>query len=273
MTATHTPTPIAFSGSIPMYYEKYLGPLFFEPFALEMAKRIRTFYPASILELAGGTGRLTKYLPFASRPLAQVVASDLNPAMLQVAQDRLGSLPIDWAIVDAQTLPFEDASFDCVAVQFGVMFYADKVQAFKEAYRVLKPGGQLIFSAWDALAHNPVAASADQITREFFPVDPPKFYEVPFAYSEEEKIREDLAEADFFHVKMEVLSLKGHADSAEDIALGALEGTPLCTAVIERDKNSLPLMRKKMTEQMLALFGNGPITVPIQARIVTAIKE
>lgn len=266
------PITTAFSGTIPTFYEKYLGPLFFEPFAHEMAKRVKKMAPSSLLELASGTGRLTKYLPFALPPGASFHATDLNPAMLQIAQDRLQGLDIQWGIVDAVELPFADRSFEAIACQFGVMFYSDKRKAYLEALRVLKPGGTFLFAAWDGLEHNPIAQIANELSKEFFPVDPPKFYEVPFSYCVEQEIREDLASAGFSKVEFELLSLKGNADTAEEIALGIFEGSPIYTTITERDATALPLIKKKMVEQLKRQFGTSNLKIPIQARIVRAYK-
>ena len=266
------PITTAFSGTIPTFYEKYLGPLFFEPFALEMAKRVKKMSPSSLLELASGTGRLTKYLPFVLPSGASFHATDLNPAMLQIAQDRLKGIDIDWGIVDAVQLPFADRSFEAIACQFGVMFYSDKSKAYQEAYRVLKPGGSFLFAAWDDLEHNPIAQIANELSKEFFPVDPPKFYELPFSYCVEQEIREDLASADFTQVEIELVTLKGHADTAEEIALGIFEGSPIYTTITERDASALPLIKRKMVEQLKKEFGAANLKVPIQARIVRAVK-
>eukprot|EP01034_Spumella_vulgaris_P007980 gene7980-10165_t len=187
-------TSTAFSGNIPVYYDSYLGPMFFEPFARDMAERISKLYPSHLLELASGTGRLTKLLPGVSAMDATIIASDINPAMIDYARKKIPG-KIHWMEIDAVSLPFKDHEFDSVVVQFGVMFYSDRIKAFKEAFRVLKPGGHLLFSCWDALAFNPVPGIVNNVLQQFFPVDTPAFYTIPFSYHNEEKIVSDLNEA------------------------------------------------------------------------------
>lgn len=273
MTTQQKPTNIAFSGSIPKQYDKNLGTLFFEPYAGEMASRIKARKPEHILELAAGTGRLTKYLPLTvANDAATIVATDLNPAMLEQAKKIVPWKHIDWQIVDAVELPYEANRFDLVAAQFGVMFYSDKRKAYTETYRVLQPGGTFIFTAWDSLRHNPIAQLTDNIVTEFFPVDTPAFYKIPFSYFEEKEIRDDLQAAGFTSIEIESVKLEGYASTAIEAAHGLLEGTPLYNAIVERDENLIHTMVEKLAEEIRALFGDTNLTVPIQANIITARK-
>src|SRR5688500_14598069 len=151
LTQQSIPLNIAFSGSIPANYEDYLGPLFFEPFAQYMNEAVGKLKPSSVLEVACGTGRLTRHLRNTLPSSTSLIATDINADM--IAYGKKKSENIDWRVVDATLLPFENETFDCVVAQFGVMFYSDRVKAFKEAYRTLKPGGTFIFSAWDKLQY------------------------------------------------------------------------------------------------------------------------
>ena len=116
--------------------------------------------PASVLELAAGTGAVTRRLSEALPGSSEIIATDLNPPMLEEAKARGTRRPVTWEQADAQQLPFENNTFDAVVCQFGAMFFPDKVQAFSEARRVLRPGGVLLFNVWDALRHNEFADPA-----------------------------------------------------------------------------------------------------------------
>ncbi len=264
---------LAFSGNIPANYDNYLGPLFFEPFATVVAERVRQLRPEALLEVACGTGRLTQYLPGVLPAGASILASDINPAMLAYAREALKKHEnIRWDVVDAVSLPYQDAAFDLILSQFGVMFYSDRSKAFAEVYRTLKPGGAFVFTAWDQLEYNPAAQLTDETLRHFFPVETPAFYQVPFSYHDEHRIRYDLAQAGFEQIRMEMLTLTGHADTAENAANGLLEGTPVHTAIVERDDALLPPMRKVLAEELALKFGPSKLRVPLQARLVVAVK-
>lgn len=266
--------PIAFSGSIPPNYDSYLGPLFFEPFAIDMAQRLRHLQPKALLEVAAGTGRVTRHLPEVLPQGALIVATDVNSAMVDFARAHLKEhTSIQWDVADAVSLSYPNEQFDCVVSQFGVMFYSDRRKAYAEAYRVLRSGGVFLFNAWDHLNRNPVARLTDDILAHFFPTDTPAFYKVPFSYHDANEIREDIESAGFEIASMQVLHLTGYAATAEDAASGLLEGTPAYTAITERDATLLPAMKKALAEDLATMFGEQDLHVPLQARVVMAVKK
>lgn len=271
---TQPSVPIAFSGSIPPNYDHYLGPLFFEPFALDIAQRLRYLQPKSVLEVAAGTGRVTRHLPEVLPDGAHIVATDVNPAMVNFARTHLKELAsIQWDVADAVSLSYQSEQFDCVLSQFGVMFYSDRRKAYAEAYRVLRPDGVFLFNAWDHLNRNPAARLTDDILAHFFPTDTPAFYKIPFSYHDANEIREDLESAGFEITSMQTLHLTGYAATAEDAARGLLEGTPAFTAITERDATLLPIMKKALAEDLATMFGEQNLQIPLQARVVMAVKK
>jgi SAM-dependent methyltransferase len=270
---TQSAAPIAFSGSIPTNYDRYLGPLFFEPFALDMAERVKNRSAKDILEVACGTGRVTKHIVETLPKGVSFVASDINPAMLEYAKKAIEPHPaLRWQVVDAVNLPFADATFDLVLSQFGVMFYSDRREAYAETGRVLKQGGTFIFNAWDNIENNLAAQLTQEVVTEFFPVDTPAFYQMPFSYHNETVIRQDLAFAGFHDVKIDLLKLTGFAETSVAAATGLLEGTPIYTAIVERDGSLLPAMKELLAKRLSHQFGKTNLKVPLQARVVTALK-
>ena len=147
-------TDKAFAGSIPRIYDTHLVPLIFEPYAADLVARLALRPLARVLEIAAGTGVVTRQLASVLAPHVAVVATDLNQAMLDEAAARGTSRPVEWRQADAMQLPFPDGSFDAVVCQFGVMFFPDKPKALSEARRVLKPGGVFLFNVWDRIEEN-----------------------------------------------------------------------------------------------------------------------
>lgn len=273
MQTLKSPVNTAFSGSIPQHYDSGLGPMFFEPFATLLGERIAVNAPASVLELACGTGRLTRHLAARLRPDANIMATDVNPAMLQFAQRAITDPRVAWSVVDAVELPYPDATFDLVVAQFGVMFYSDRMKAYREALRVLKPGGRLLFTCWDQLEANPAARITQRVVERFFPVDTPAFYTVPFAYHDRELIREEVLTAGFTRVALDLVAPTGHAATAAAAAQGLLEGSPIHTAIMDRDPHALPAMRQLLAADLAAEFGQKNLRVPLSAWVVEAVKD
>jgi ubiquinone/menaquinone biosynthesis C-methylase UbiE len=165
-----------FTGSIPEIYDRFMVPLIFEPYALDLAGRLAKTEPRDILETAAGTGVLTRAIASKLPAEMRIIATDLNQPMLDYAAARQpGDRRIAWRQADASMLPFEDATFDAVACQFGAMFFPDKIQAYREVRRVLRPGGHFIFNVWDRISENEFADVATQALALFFRNDPPRF--------------------------------------------------------------------------------------------------
>ena len=217
----------AFAGSIPAIYDECLVPVLFTPYARDIAARAVVLGPHSVLELAAGTGAVSHLLA-AALPEARVVATDLNPAMLEVAAAR-GSAPnLSFAPADAQALPFAAGDFDLVLAQFGTMFFPDKAAAYAEARRVLAPGGTLLFNVWDRLDRNPGSAAVHEAVHAAVPEPKPAFIaRTPFGYNDPAAIEAELREAGFDEVAIERVGKTGPPGSAAALARGMCLGSPL----------------------------------------------
>ena len=210
-----------FDGSIPENYDRYLGPILFEPYAADLASRLNVSADASVLELACGTGIVTRRLLDRLGPEAKLWATDLNDSMLNYARAKLGAkTSVEWKQADASELPFADQSFDAAVCQFGLMFFPDKKRAASETWRVLKSGGSVLFSVWDAIEQNDLPQVAHQVVSKFFEDNPPDFYDIPFSFHDPEAIRSLLSAAGFDRLQLTRLPLTAMAASARDVAAG-----------------------------------------------------
>ena len=199
-----------FSGSIPPAYDRYLGPLLFQPYAEDLAARLQVDKNTSVLELACGTGILTRVLRTRLPSTVELIATDLNEPMFRHAAAKFRKdEAVQWLQADACSLPFGDQLFDAVVCQFGIMFVPDKALAAREAHRVLKPGGLFLFNVWDAMEHNKLGQLTHQTIASYFEKDPPAFYEVPFGYYNQEEIERMLKEAGFQKIETEVVAKVG----------------------------------------------------------------
>ena len=184
-----------FSGSVPGFYDRYLGPVLFEPYAVDLVSRLPAGDRLRVLEIACGTGIVTRRLRESLGKSATLVATDLNEAMVSYARDAVPAPGIDWQQADAQALVFDDGAFDVLVCQFGFMFLPDKVQGFREARRVLASGGVLLANVWHSLEANPVAGAIHTTVARLFPADPPRFLETPYGYHDTARIHADMAQA------------------------------------------------------------------------------
>lgn len=262
-----------FAGPIPQLYERYLVPLIFDPYASDLAARIAPLEPMALLEIAAGTGVVTRYLSAALPATSAIVATDLHEAMLHEAMARGTQRPLDWLQADAHALPFADAAFDAVVCQFGAMFFADRVRAFSEVRRVLRRGGLLLFNVWDTIGRNEFAHAVAEGVAEFFPLDPPRFLQrVPYGYHDSEAIAGDLAQAGFRRTpEFATVAKVSHAASPRIPAVAFCQATPLRNEIEERAKGRLADATETAQQEVALRFGAGPIEGRMQA-IVVSVK-
>ena len=260
-----------FSGSIPRHYDEYLGPVMFEPYAADLVGRLRMSDGMRVLELACGTGVVTRRQRAALPESATLVATDLNEAMVSYARAAVPASGIEWQTADAQALPFADASFDAVVCQFGIMFLPDTVLGFAEAHRVLVPGGAMYANAWLSLDSNPVHSSIDEAVTALFPDDPPRFLDVPYGYHDRARILSDATAGGFSDVQLEEVRVQAQGSSALDYVTGFVRGTPLNHGLTQRDAD-LDEVARQVAEVVGARHGAAPVTVDLAAIVITATR-
>jgi ubiquinone/menaquinone biosynthesis C-methylase UbiE len=262
-----------FAGSIPENYDRYLVPLIFESYAQDIAQRVAALSPGAVLETAAGSGVVTRALTPRLSPRASYVVTDLNQPMLDYAATRqVADSRIRWHKADAQALPFDDAAFDIVCCQFGVMFFPDRQLGYREAKRVLKPGGCFVFNVWDRIEENVFADDVTNALAEMFPSDPPRFLaRTPHGYHDTALIRHELEKAGFLSVAIETRAEQSRASSPRLPAVAYCQGTPLRSEIEARGADRLEAATDHAASVIANRHGSGAVAAKIQAHVVTAV--
>jgi ubiquinone/menaquinone biosynthesis C-methylase UbiE len=260
-----------FTGSIPKIYDTYLVPLIFQPYADDLSRRAASLRPRRVIEIAAGTGAVTRTVAATLPASASVTATDLNPAMLDYARGVGASRQVEWRQADVAQLPFDSGAFDLAICQFGAMFFPDRVAAFSEVRRVLAAEGTFLFNVWDRIELNEFTDEIERAVALLFPDDPPRFLSrTPHGYHAPELITADLHDAGFTNVNLVTVTERSRAASARVAAVAFCEGTPLRNEIEVRDPARLPTAVDVATEALARRFGHGPIDGGIQAHVVTA---
>ncbi len=255
----------SFVGDIPSHYDTGLGPNIFVDYADRLTERCGEVAASSVVELAAGTGILSRRLRNVLSPETRLVVTDLNPPMLDIAKDKFTSVDnVEFTVANAMALPFEDSEFDLMVCQFGVMFFPDKPASYREAARVLRSGGTYIFNVWGAMSENPYSQMAYDVTEKFFPDDPPGFYKVPFHYGDPVVVRADLAAAAWHDVEHETIQLTKTIDNPQAFATALVYGNPLIDEIRERGGVDPDTVANAMLDALHRTFGPAPLVMPLE---------
>jgi SAM-dependent methyltransferase len=247
-----------------------MGPAWFDAFAADIAERLPATLPGDVLEIACGTGLVTRRLRERLDPAVRLVASDLSKPMLDYARAKLSDYKsIEWREADAAKLPFADVEFGAVVCSFGLMFVPDKSAAFGEIRRVLKPGGILLFSVWDRIEENPAPAVNAAVVERLFPGDKEMQFTTPYEMHDEGFLRKLLAESDFQDVKIEKKRLPVDRVSARTLATGVVRGTPR-SLLFEKRGVSLDQMIDEIAAALTKAGGADPYRATAQAVVIEA---
>jgi ubiquinone/menaquinone biosynthesis C-methylase UbiE len=261
-----------FSGSVPQHYEQYLGPMFFEPYAIEVSKRIDSSSIHLALEIASGTGRVTRHLRERIPATSKLIASDISQDMLSVAKEKLRNFDIEWQIIDAQELPFNDNCIDLVVCCFGYMFVPDKPKAFAEAYRILRTGGVLLFTTWDKLELNAASYVYRKAAKKYLQHPLPESCNLPFSMYDETIIRSILQNAGFSKIRIESVKKVSISQTAKEAVNGLAQGGSIYHEIMKRNPGGIEEIKATVEKELTEKFGATPLIAPMSAVISQAWK-
>lgn len=265
-------TDSAFTGSIPDLYETHLVPALFAPYARDLAARLARHDGRDLIELAAGTGAVTREVAAVLGAEQRLVATDLNQAMLDVAAARLGDARVSYQAADAMALPFADHSFDLALAQFGVMFFPDRVAAHREVRRVLRPGGHYLFNVWNRLEDNLASLVVHQAVVDLVGKDAPDFIaRVPFGYNDPAQIRQDLEAGGFGEVEIERVDFEQPDTVLPGLVAGMCRGSPLAAAMAAWPADLLDAVEAASQQRLADCVRRGPVTM--SALVVTARRQ
>jgi len=266
-------TQANYGGSIPEYYDTCLGPAWFEAFGADLAQRLPAHVAGHVLEIACGTGLVTRRLRENLDPARRLFATDISKAMVDYARNKLINCEgIEWCEADASRLPFGAGDFGAVVCAFGVMFVPDKRALFREVRRVLNGGGIFLFNVWDRLEENAASAINAKVVADLFPGDPEVQFRTPYEMHDPGSLRRLLSETGFRQERIEKKRIQVDGVSARQIALGQIRGTPR-SLLIEKRGASLDDVVEKVAAALAREGGADPWRGAASALVVEALAD
>ena len=262
-----------FTGKDAEYYDQLLGPILFEPYGRYLASQIDISGVESALEIAAGTGRVTRQIRKVLPPSVRFVATDISNDMLSIARHELNNNGINFKVEDAQDLSFPDNSFDLVICQFGMMFLPDRNKGFSEIYRVLKPGGKFMCFTWDDTRNMPFFELYinDLVVPNFADEDTTRFF-TPFSMYEPQSLQKYFSDAGFKDVQVVHVSLKSGSATPDNLVNAFFRKHMLGKEVSTKDAALLEPLAQKMEQETGRKFGHTKIELDLSALLTTGVK-
>lgn len=256
MTTTSEELQRTFTKGIAESYDRLLGPAWFGPIAEDLARRLPADPGGDVLEVACGTGLMTRALRERLAPSRRLVATDLSQPMLDHARGKLATVQgIEWKKADALDLPFADGQFAALACSLGVMFPTEKERLFAQFRRVLRPGGLLLFNVWDRKELNTCVRVYSEVIEGMFPGDAGMQFSVPYSMHDVARLRELVVGAGFQEPKIEKVPITVRG-MPRDIATGQVRGTPRGLLLTQRGVD-LGDVIEQVTAALEAAGGKG----------------
>ena len=267
--AAHTAIPPLFD-----VYDADLVPLVFQGYADDLVARTVAVGPGAVLEVAAGTGVVTRGLAAALPADVPITATDIVPGMLDRARSIGTARPVTGEVATALELRCADASFDAVVCGFGAMFFSPHDAAYAQARRVLRPGGTYLFTVWDCLDRNELCRAVAEAVAEIFPDDPPGFLtRTPYGYFDVDVIVADLAAGGFTAApRIERLEHPARAATPLDVARAICAGTPLRDEILRRGDDALDHAIEETAQRLATRFGSAGLEGATSALCVTVTR-
>jgi len=265
-------TTISFSGSIPQHYQELLTPFLFDGFSADLVERIDFSNAYNVLELASGTGSVTKQLLKHLPSGAHLTATDLQADMLETAKQQIPAANVSWDVVDMTNIPYIDGQYDLIVCQFGLMLVPDQLKALTEMRRVLKKDGRLVFNVWADIQDNPVWEISGKVIESFLGANPILQVPGPFSLSAENDTLDLLQQAGFNTIKSKLVIQVGQIESAGLAAKGFLHGLPVFTMLSNKAPEMIPQIEQALEKELAGQLGDHPLISPLQAWVFEIIK-
>ena len=260
-------------GNAPEVYETQLVPALFGPWAPLLVTQAALRAGERVLDVACGTGVVTRLVAPQVGPTGHAVGFDLNPAMLaraRAAQPPEGAA-IEWREGDAGALPFDASTFDAVFCQLGFQYFPDRQQAAREMYRVLKPTGRLVALVWRALDHSPGFATLAAALERNVSAAAAAVMRAPFVFGDSaDELHGLLKQAGFRTVRVDADVRMVRFESPETFVRNQVEGSPLATHVAAVDDTTRERLIREVTAAMRPYVNDDGLSFPIEGQIAVA---
>jgi ubiquinone/menaquinone biosynthesis C-methylase UbiE len=263
------------SGNAAEAYERYLVPTLCTPWARDLIARTALQPGNRVLDIACGTGIVSRLAAARVGIAGHVVGVDLNPGMLSVARAQktvYASAKVEWREGDANALPCDNTTFDVVFCQQGLQFFPDKAGALRDMHRVLVPGGRLALSVWRALRYNPYTRALAEVLERHVGPDAGSGMRAPCDFGDAQALRTLLTTVGFREISIHIVILTIRHPSPAEYIPGQLAALPFARAIEALEIAALEALHHDILTALDPYMDDGGLAVPLEAHVALARK-
>lgn len=266
---SNSPAAVSFetmTGSPPENYERYFVPTIGSAFATDLVEAAGLGPGDRILDVACGTGVVTRLAAERVGGHGSVTGLDINPGMLAVARS-VSNQSIQWREASAEDLPFDNGSFDVVLCSLGLEFVADKSRALGEIHRVLRPAGRLAINGVGPIP--PVFAALAEGLEHHVGADAASFVRQVFSFHDISEIQDLLDEAGFRDVEVQSTTLHIELPPARPSLWQYVHSTPMAAAVAAIGKEARASFEREVVAAWEPFVVDGALVIEPRAIVAT----
>lgn len=262
--------PIQTTTSPSEIYEQYMVPGVFRRWATALLFVLDLHPGDQVLDLACGTGVVARMAAERVQPGGKVSGVDYNAA--QIATARTMDSSIDWREGDAGALPYADQEFDFVVCQQGFQYFPDRVQAVKEIYRVLKPGGSVGIAVWSSIENSPGYHAVSIALGKVMGSSAAGLLDELFIFPDSGEVGRFFADGGFPNADVSTLQLDVVFRSTEEFTRTIVVGSIMRRTQTKFSEETLNLLAAEVAVEMESYVAANGLSFPMEAHMLTAIK-
>ena len=260
-----------YGGNAAENYERYFVPTIGMAWAIALLDAAELSPGDRVLDVACGTGVVTRLAAERVGPDGAVAGLDITPAMLAVARSVPSSgAAIEWHEASAESMPLADGSFDVVLSSLGLQFVPDKTSALREMQRVLAPGGQLAIATVGPTP--PLFAILEQALARHLNPEAAGFVRAVFSLHEPQELKQLTSGAGFRDVAVRSKALSVTLSGPAEFLWEYVHSTPLAAAVAQLDDAGRAALERDVVAAWQSFVEDGALIFDGNAVLTTARK-